>query len=592
MIRIPNENKKLIQTNRSNILGNTWSSFNLDTESNLGATRISPRFIINTSASVSDSDIGCPVAFRFFDGAIWAICGAKIFGNSGVTHGNFTEDSSTDAQTDYSADESDMELFNASLCTTTTDALYSKVSNGSGAGAWTPRDVLNTGTPHVMTYYKVTDRLYYSDLSDNIISINTSWATADPGATYAISLSSNSNAYTILCMKASSSRIWIGVLDRLNEAGGGKILEWDGVSNQVTNEYKLNAQGCLAITVDPITDSVIAMDSNGVLLKYNGAGFSEVGRLPITTKLLQKINDVDNERFIHPNGLIFTRDGTVLAFVNNLNSDSTVNEHFNAGIYEFSLDGNCVHRSSLSYYTNLTGVTDYGQNRLSRVGALFHSNIYSTSASRNGTMLAGATFYRNSSTTDNAIFYDDSNDSIQKYGYFVTTWISASAIKDSWQRIIARYRKLLNSGDKIVFKYRTTEIDPSSDITITWYNNENTFKTSTSLSSWAVGDEVEVVQGPGSGKCAHITTMNDLGGGVTEVVLDETFDGVVSTDTAKIRLQKWVKIGSISDQTSESKKFDLAVSSERIQLKICMQFTGKDELFDVNIINQPKEPMA
>lgn len=86
----------------------------------------------------------------------------------------------------------------------------SKAASGSGTGAWTSRDTLNSGGAHVMTYFWRFDRLYYSNQSDNVLSIDTSWATADPGADYAISLSVGSTTqYTITSLKASSSFIWI-----------------------------------------------------------------------------------------------------------------------------------------------------------------------------------------------------------------------------------------------------------------------------------------------------------------------------------------------------------------------------------------------
>lgn len=592
----PRETKQLVQTNRSNLLGNLWATHNMDFESNKGAIRVSPRLWLNTT-SLNNA----PVAIKYFDTKIWAVAGTTIYGSGATPEQTFSADGSAGSPTNCSSDESDLELFNGVLVVSTTTSLWSKVSNGGGTGAWTERvtSEINAGNPHILNYFQKFDRLYFTDATCNVYSIpNSSWTVnSTPGvAGYSINLapSAFAFAYFIMTMKSTRERIWIGVRDKNNPGSFGKIMEWDGIGS-TAQEYKLKAQACMAIAIDYEHDIPFAMDSNGALLKWNGNGFSEVGRLPVGHSLLTKLNSDDNDRFIHPNGLQVTKEGTVLAFVNNLNSDGTYNENFNAGVYEFSplSDGtySCSHKYSLGY--DGTTIRDYGQSRVSRVGALAPMNIYSEIAGRNGTYMLGATYYTSASASASGIFYDDSaNIGSYKNGYFVTTWIHSQNIKDSWQKIVLKYRKLLDASNEIWVKYRLTEAAPSSDITITWYNSTTTFSTSTSLSAWAVGDEVEVIQGPGSGKCAHITAMTDLGGGVTEVELDEAFTGVVNTDTAKIRIQKWVKIGSVADQVSESKIFALGKVSERIQLKVAMQFLDNDELFETVIINNEHEKMV
>lgn len=553
----------------------------MDFQTSLGVARVSPRLKLNTNGLD-----GCPVAFRYFDTKIWAIAGTKIYGNGGLPSSiSFSEDASSGVQTDYTSDESDMEVFNGTLVTSTTDGLFSKASNSSGTGAWTQRDILNTGGYHGMTYFKKFDRLYYSNQQDNILSIDTSWATADPGASYAISLSADSVAYTITCLRSTSSRIWIGIIDKTNEMGRGKILEWDGISSQITNEYKLEGQGCLAMVVDYENDAIYAMDSRGVLLGFSGGGFREVGRLPITDKLLDQANAATTNRFIHPNGLMFTKERTIIALVNNKNADGSYNENFQAGIYEFDLKGNCTHRYSPTYTTSTT-VTDYGQSRLSRVGALNAANVYSASASRNGTFLAGMTYFTNGSSTSSGIFYDDSNDTVQKYGYFVTQWMESTQVKDFFQKLFVFFKQFLDSDDKIVLKYRKREISPTY-IDITWASDTQRFITSTNLTG-KEGYEVEILQGTGAGKTAHITNIATAGSNYV-ITLDDTFTGV-TTGTGKARVQNWIKIREITDEDIESEEASFDGSALfRAQFKVCLQLTGKGELRRLGIINSNQQ---
>jgi len=58
------------------------------------------------------------------------------------------------------------------------------------------------------------------------------------------------------------------------------------------------------------------MDSNGILQKYVGYGFKEVGRLPVnSTKNLLNAGQATTGQFMNENGLCFTKNGTILAMV-------------------------------------------------------------------------------------------------------------------------------------------------------------------------------------------------------------------------------------------------------------------------------------
>lgn len=583
----PATNKVYFQNNRSNVvpMGNIWSTFNADLQSNVGVFRVSPRMRVNTT-SVTQANLGCPVTFKYFGGKVWSICGTLVFTNVGIASSNqFVEDNTTGFQTDYSSDESDMEVFNGALVTSTTDALYS--TDGSN---WTARDVLLTGSSHVMTYFKLYDRLYYANASDNILSIDASWVTADPGADYAINLSPNgSTDYTIVCMRATTSFIWIGTINNISMGGPGKICQWDGLSSTLTAEHKINnAQGVMAIAIDPESDSPYAMDSNGVLSAWNGSGFSEVGRLPFPiSKLPYNIGDTDNESFIHPNGMIFTRNGTLQCLINNraaITGDSVV-ENMPSGVWEWSKETGFVHRYSISYTpTGTSTITDFGQNRVARVGALASMFIPITINTSQGTFLAGAQYYSDASTTVFGIFHDNNLDTIQKKGYFVTDWFESKDLADQWKIWWASYRKSLDSSDKIVFKYRNYEEAPAEG-DITWVDTTHftILNSAVDISLYwtsGTGGEVEILRGTGGGSCAHIVDAVNVGG-TWSVTIDETITGV-TTGTATARFQKWIKIEP-AETVSQVQAFNQwAINSDstpRIQIKGCFTFTGAGEFY-------------
>src|SRR3990167_2100140 len=571
MTKIPDENRKITQNNQRDILGHLWSSWNLDLASNLGKFRISPRTLLVTD-STDVSDFGTPVAFKFFDAKWWAVCGTQVFGNGGVPKGNYTTDSSTGAQTDYSADESDLEVFNGALYSTTTDALAKKASSGTGTGSWSLNgSALNPGTPHLLCSFN--SRLYVTDLKTQIKSINTSDTMVTSGSGF-IDLG-NADVNTLSFMRASSDRIWIGVINRAH--GKAIIYEWDGVSANVRKAYLLEAPGAMACVIK--NDVPWVLDSNGTLLVWQGGAFIEKARLPIRDKFLFNYTSVDSgERFIHPNGMAVINNEIHLFIKNTIGDDgNTVIERLPSGVWAYNETNGLYHKYSLSLHREISGsVTDYGQVRINKAGALADAKTYSTAANDDGRFLVGAQFFSDATTTASGIFIDNSNDTKQKYGYFVTSKILSPNITEHWQRLLVRFRKFLTSTDKIIVKYRVLEETATELATITWVDTD-TFTTATDVSG-NVGDEVEILQGTGAGGCAHINSVT--GSAPYTVNLDETFTGV-TTGTAKARVQSWVKAGSYSGQTKNWEKFSLEKKEPWIQLKICLLWTGKNEIDDI-----------
>lgn len=600
MITIPNrENKTVTQTNRTKVLGDLWSSFNLDIQDNLGVIKVGNRMKQHTTGT------GVPVAFQFFDGFLFTAAGTGIYLNETQfdMFSAFEADASSGVPT-IAAAYSDMVRFNDTLCVTSTNELYSKARNGSGTGAWTDRNAsLDTNTNHKLVYFKKHNRLYITTGSTKIHSVDTSWSVATSGDYY-IDVGSNTTLGSMSCMVAGSDRIWIGMRQSIDSArspiGGCSIFEWDGISSTVTKEYKILATGIVAMTIR--NDIPVAMDTNGILHEYSGYSFKEIGRLPVGRGYLGHADSTENAsnigRFMHPNGLTVTPNGTILALVCNRNTyligdTENVNENLPSGVWELS-DNGFVHKHSLSYMPVTTQtVTDYGQNRIYRAGAISWVKFPTADASGVGSIFTGSEIYTSATATNTAIHCDAPHpinnaetDEGQKYGYFVTSWIMSENIQDTWQRCVARYRKFLDASDRIIVKYRTTEASPT-EISITWVDTTS-FTTATDVSA-LTGYEVEIIQGTGSGKCVHISSVS--GSGPYTVTVDEVVTGV-TTGTAKARLQAWVKSSYVSNQTSEYSMFSIGVSSVRIQIKCCMQFRGEDELFELALINKNHTSMV
>ena len=581
-MKIPNNNK-WYQSNRGDIYGSIWSSFNIDLtaqrDSGRGNVRLGRTLLGATSASLTN--MGVPIAFRRYGNSTYAIAGTRVFKNGAALTSTWAEVSST--PTNFSNRYSDMEIFNNYL-------YFSEGSDNDIArydgSSWTEIAVneISASKPHMMCTYA--DRLYISgaDSDDSIIvSMNIAQTVATLGNSNTMRIYDESrNIITFL--RPVSNGIWIGTVN--SRGGKGTVYFWNGEQQSANASYRLQSAGALAGVIKD--DVLYIMDADGRLMAFNGGTFVEIDRLPIKENYLTYGIGVYNERWIHPNGMTVADDRILILIDNEYYTaalDGTIEENVPSGIWEWSEETGLYHKYALSH-TPVSGagggsIYDWGQNRINTAGALNFIKQNSNPSNDNGTIFAGASVYTNATSTINGIFIDDLNDTVQKNGYLVTPRIYSDAITDSWQKIYIRHKKLLDSSDKIIVKYRTSEVAPT-EATITWIADD-TVTSTTDLSDYVVGDEMEVTQGRGGGKCAHITDISESGGTYT-VVLDDTFINVAST--GKARFQKWIKSSITNTQLQSFHEYPIDMIDTWIQFKICMQFTGENEIDDLVLVNQ------
>ena len=600
MIRLPNpKTKTWTQQNNSDSLGDFFATYNIDLNSNQSKIRLGRRMLIASQSSDSGlSGMGCPIAFKIFNDKVYSAggttTGSVYYGSSGAElHNGYTIDSTSNAPSNMDSKFSDLEVSSGDLYATGNDKLYKCI-----AGAWS----VNTGSlgasqVHMMTSYA--GRLYFTDVGSQIKSIDsdtnqgstTIGTIASAPSQYAIQFK-NTNANQITFIRSSANRIWVGTVNTLG--GKGYIYSWDGSSSTATASYRLDASGALACVIKDDTPWVV--DTNGNLLAWNGASFQIVTQLyRYNRKMLKNATYSQNTRFIHPNGMSVV-DNKINILINNLNNDSggTIEETISSGIWEYD-PGNpsagipakgLYHKASLGLSTSGGSITDYGQNRLSQVGALSElitPTVGAYSGSQNGKFLAGATFFTDQSTTRSGVFYDDTNDTLQKAGYFVTTKIQTGNITEIWQTVFAKFKPLANTSDRIVLKYRVDEADPTP-MNITYTSTTTFTTTDANMANYAVGDEVEITQGVGSGMCSHITVITNNAGTYT-VTVDETHTGA-TTQTAKARLNKWIKMSELTSNTTArfvDEKFKIGATSPWVQLKVWMVWTGPRQIDEIQL---------
>lgn len=608
MIKFPPQPGQFKQVGYSDILGNIWSSFNLDLTTNVGRMRIAPRgLIVSKSSDDNLSNLQTATAFLMYRDAnndrIWALAGDRLFRNAGNPNNPFEQDSTGGTPTSL-GDGSDMELFNGSF-------YVMKASNGTlykYNGSWSQisgtggNPSLNGGDCQMCVYG---GRLYGSQSSSQIWSIDLNDDISEPSGNpntipYTINLKDfgvgGASANTITSIRASSNRIWITTIDStsLSKSAGrlGKVFEWDGVSTQANKVYYLDSIGALALVIKG--DIPYVVDADGVLLQYNGREFAEVARLPVppSTYLRNPTSGNPVERFIHPRGIALRND-RIIMLVNNLveDSDETIIENLPSGVWEYDDTIGLYHKFSASQWQNsvTTERTDYAQNRLVEVGALFNAKTTSNSSSVNGDILFGAKYYKEADVERYAIFINDTSDTVPKVGYFVTTKIDSGNVYDVWQKTWITHKQFLDTTDKIELKYRAIEVAPLETQCAWIGTGGNTFGVPTAeISDYEVGDEVEVTAGTGGGQIEHITELEDLGD-TTIVTLTNDVEG--ATGLGRVRFQKWKKIEEVNANNLYVREFPIEdATSSWIQLKCVMYFTGIDEVNTLLLAHKSQLP--
>lgn len=595
MIPIPSRDTRLLkQTNRSDLLGSLWSSFNLDLSSNYGKVRTTRTKLVTSSDDEANLEI--IVAFEYFGDKYYALTDGGVYqGGADPSDAFDLEDTGTDDPDGAVETLSDMEIFNNKLYVSEAENITTRTI----AGTWDD-DVaghigaLTAASAHLLKTYG--DHLYVTNAHTTIRSFDTSDALYDSSdSTHYLDLGISNQIFAISMLQAGTNQLWIGVLN--TEGGQGMVYTWDGVTkNTTSNLYHLDSAGVVAGVVHPEENIPYILDARGRLMKFNGAGFSEIARLPVGRYPLEGLDSQTNLRFVHPNGMCI-RDGKILILVDSRNRNSssgearTIEENFPSGVYEYDPELGCLyHKYSPSYSavadTGVANLSDYGQTRIAAAGAIFAAHPNRSVTTENGDIIFGCEYLTSSDTTSKyGIFCDDTNDTTQKSGYLVTTQIHSDDITDYWQAVVAKFSKFLDSGSKITLKYRTEESAPVI-AGINW-TDDDTFTSTDDLSDFSAGDEVEVIQGKGAGKTAHITSINASEATYT-IVVDEAYP-LTAGAQGRARFQKWKKAGVYDSQLKGNAQFNIGKPSEWVQIKVCMQHTGKDELYELLVINKPDQ---
>lgn len=567
------------QNNYGDSYGDFIESFNIDLTSNYGAFRATRTKLVTSASTVPEIDR--VIGFAFYNEDYYAVTENVMLKANSYPSDSFAVDNSANAPSgELSVLYSDIEVFNNSMYVTGSNEIF-KLSGSTWSTPVTTQ--LTSSRPHLLKAYGLGNnaRLYVTDDYYKIHSVSTADAISATGA-YTLDLKL-SNEWVITMLEAGDNAIWVGLLNE--ETGAGLIAEWDGVTENVVNRYFELDNGIVAgVVMDNVP---YAVDTRGRLLQYNGVSFGEIDRFSLKRQYLMRgAGSITNSRFIHPNGMTVTDYGSILiAFNNDLTGLSIFEESCPSGIYEYHPLTGLNHKYSISTSPiAATTYTDYGMSVIGNstfIDSVFFRRPTSSNTTSNGTLLIGAEYETQNSTTNFAIFCDDSLDTTYKQGYIKTSWLWSDNVEDIWQKIYPIYRKFKNATDKIVVKYRTIE-ENSVVATCTWLDTKS-FVTTDDVSDFSVGDEVTVTNGTGAGQVMTITNI-DASLSTYQVTV-ETNEFSVTTPFVG-RFENFKTLPVISNNAEYVGLTIPNGTNPSIQFKVYMYFTGKQELHKLHIVNK------
>lgn len=604
-ISIPGDNKILKQSNSSSVLGNIVESFNLDLRADIGKVRVSKtKKIADFTSSLGTTQMISAInqnnGIPFFFGLEVGLDGIYV-GDGGTFYSStFTRDASS---AEHSASSSDLTINNGYVYTSSNNSIF--YSPTSSFGTWTEiaSPALTSNTPHLLS--SLGNRTYVTNLDYKVAAISSSNVVTLTGTG---TLNLDMPGYTITILMAGLDRVWVGLSSlQQGQFGTTYVYEWDGESeNTPSQKYEIDASGIIAGVVKDGMPYIL--DTNGRLLVYSGSRFSEVARLPYKQgELMNNYNSNQlNQRAIHPRAMTVDNDEILINVSNILHGSSSTEKHFAdfpSGVWAYNQDNGLYHKYSAGNQPcadeDAENLSSYGEIVVDQAGPVFvHDPIISFNTLGEGGRVVFACRYFNSSnnntqsgdvdvTYKTALFGSDIQDISQKWGYFITPEIHSKDILDTWQNIYSTYKKLLDTTDKIVVKYRT-ERDSKTTAGISWIDF-NIIETAYDVSGYAEGDEIQFIQGFQSGKSFHIETITDLGG-TYRITLDDNSSIEPYDKTSLAQFSKWIKAGEITySDKQQYKELTLPTKnkSPMVQFKVCMQFTGEDELYGITSKSEP-----
>lgn len=573
----PIETRKWTQPNMGDLLGTLWASFNLDLTLRPGKVNVSNATYIAYSNS-DDAQMTYPVAAirTAADGTDrwWYLTDTVLFKSTDkVPTVGITQDAIASTPTDLNHLQSDMVEHEGSLIVSKTTDLYKLTAGTWTATWWTGAGNLNqaalvSSKPHPMDVYNrvlmIADGNYLHTVDRNNLVANRR-ITLPP-------------EFEIRWIEHGVDRVWIGAKNLYGRSS--EVFEWDGYTETYNRRHVLVGDITLACAIKNGVPYTIT--NAGVLMKHNGSTFSVEARLPVFKEDLyedaingnQGANWSDawtSQQMVHFNGMAVIEDKIHFLMAGDINGTAVWLENMRSGIWCYDEEVGLYHRYGLSKYQSGTR-KDYATSNIERVGFLVPIE------KKYGRFLCGAKLATDiSSNSIYGIFTNIATGTLVKRGYFITTKIQTSQVREEWEKIWGKFRKFRSATNGIMIKVRSSsETDYNFPFigAIKWSGTTGlTFLTSASgFANASTGDEVEFIVGDGAGGSSHVASITAGTGGYTYLVtLSESIGTTTNDATGLVRVTNFRLLKSIGSTTTTLDEKAISETATWVQFKVEMK---------------------
>lgn len=576
-ISIPSQDTKAFsKPSRGELFGNIWSTHNIDLDSNKGKIRLSER-TYRVFDSGDDADFEIPVKFIRTNAdqtdRWWTLVQE---GKSSVSDGLLFKATATDPLTGTAQDAiansptdcvDDMEIFGQAnsydRLVVARDTDLAMLNNGTWDASWwdttLAQDALTATNPHPLEQF----------INLLIVCDGNAVHTIDDSLVVVANRLVLPKEYQIVWTANDGLNVYFGT--RHIRGGEALIFPWNGTDKTYGQPIPVDSYISLAGYV-PKNGVLHTINGKGQFMRFNGNALDVLASLPIAQKNLKWSNQTKRVEMMHPNGMTMIGDEICMLLSASTDEDNPgvyFFEEFRGGIWAYNEDIGLYNKYSLGQYDGATN-NDWGASQIIYAGALLETDL------KYGRFLAGCGVYSNNDTVIRASIASQVDATSDNRGYFITPQIQASSVRNFWKRLHLAFKKLENSTDRIIVKYRNEVIpvrgsdERMTTYTATWTDADTFTVSSADFANYQAGDEIEVLAGKGAGAVAHISSIAGTSPNYT-VNLDETIPNV--SGVVYLVVNRWKKLGTISSQTTQKQLFKIAKRSKWMQFKIEMRGT-------------------
>lgn len=516
--KIPNTQKKWVQSNKGDYDGNVWSTFCMDFDTSPGVAQPSKPLEQILGASKLGSDI--VQALTIHDGNYTVTTNSSVFTCS--VNNDPTDASNWSSVATLGVEDLGLESDSTSFAGLQLFSLGTDIMSWTGSVKdddwWTVTvsgTALTANKPHTLEVLRTgNDTLFVTD--GNKVRYYNSAA----GHT-TITLESFFTADVLI---PALDKMWVGTYTEVEN--NAYVYEIQVGNDTATQSYPVD--GLAVLTGFLYKNTPFVITERGYIQVFNGAGFETIAQFPFAfeSKVIEGVRpglvqDSSTSRAIHPKGAQ-VKGKHVYIFVNmgdEYNGGSLINQRSYSGVWVLDLE---TYALSHRYAPRLEGVTNNGWSKVTRSGPLLLTNTPETR------IMVGTEI----DTNGEGVFMEGTS---TPYGWFTTLRHEAESIADVYEKFVVKADTPDTTDTVDVFYKNSNRPDfPLHVDDVTWLN-ANQFTTSNALTNVVVGDSIFITGGHYAG---YTTTISAVSGSTTKTVTVTDNIGT-QNETSDVQIDNW-----------------------------------------------------